>query len=234
MRYPDISSFNSNDPSWSQPMTLCFMHTVFARQYHTRSPRTWFPLMGLDRPIRLSLIFAFASVSIAAIRHLWRISAIFLKRPSSMSPGTRGIRPNTHCLGMYPLCCCTRLFFASVSSSSIVWKSLCDTSMSSTILYPTCRKYLALFSTCSICQCASAGVGSTNVPRPSALSKNPQSETCADQLGDILDFQPISTNLSLSRESRQFDQQFGSRCACLMQHPRCSAPSASSSHEEIP
>ena len=38
--------------------------------------------MGLDRPIRLFLIFAFASVSIAAIRHLWRISAILLNRPS--------------------------------------------------------------------------------------------------------------------------------------------------------
>ena len=52
--------------------------------------------------------------------------------------------------------------------------------------------------------------------------RNPwQSETCADQLEDIMDFQPISTNLSrkLSRWSRQFDQQSGSQCACLMQHP---------------
>ena len=51
-----------------------------------------------------------------------------------------------------------------------------------------------------------------------------------------LDFQPISTNLSrkLSRWSRQFDQQSGSQCAYLVQHPRCSAPSVSSSHEEIP
>ena len=56
-----------------------------------------------------------------------------------------------------------------------------------------------------------------------------QSETCADQLEDILGFQPISTNLSrkLSRWSRQFDQQSGSQCAFLMQHPRCSAPSVS-------
>ena len=69
-------------------------------------------------------------------------------------------------------------------------------------------------------------------------SRNPwQSETCVDQLGDILilDFQPISTNLSrkLSRWSRQFDQQSESQCAYLIQHPRCSAPSVSSSHEEM-
>ena len=63
-----------------------------------------------------------------------------------------------------------------------------------------------------------------------------QSKTCADQLEDTLDFQPISTNLSrkLSRRSRQFDQQFESQCAYPMRHPRCSAPSESSSHEEIP
>ena len=111
--------------------------------------------MGLDRPIKLFLIFTFASVSMAAIRHLWSISAILLNRPSgtklrrsgfssSMGPGTLGVRPNTHCLGLYPLCC-TRLFYASVSSSSIVLNSLCDTSISSTILYPMCRKYLAFF-----------------------------------------------------------------------------------------
>ena len=42
-----------------------------------------------------------------------------------------------------------------------------------------------------------------------------QSETCADQLADILDFQPISTNPSrkLFKWSRQFDQQFESQCA---------------------
>ena len=45
--------------------------------------------MGLDRPIKLNLIFAFASVSIAAIRHLWRISAILLKRPSVSSGWVR-------------------------------------------------------------------------------------------------------------------------------------------------
>ena len=32
-----------------------------------------------------------------------------------------------------------------------------------------------------------------------------------------------------SRWSRQFDQQSGSQCAYLMQHPQCSAPSVSSS-----
>ena len=47
--------------------------------------------------------------------------------------------------------CCTRLFFASVSSSSIVWKSPSDTSMSSRVLYPICRKYVFNLSDLPVC-----------------------------------------------------------------------------------
>ena len=27
-RHPNVSSFNSDDPSWSHPLTLCLMHTI--------------------------------------------------------------------------------------------------------------------------------------------------------------------------------------------------------------
>ena len=188
--------------------------------------------MGLDRPLKLFLIFAFASVSIAAIRHQWRISAILLNRSSgsklgrsefssSKCPGTQGIRLITHCLGMCPLCC-TRLFFASVSSSSSVWKSLCGTSMSSTFLYPICRKYLHCFPPVPVL------VQQICLVLLFCRRTTWRSETCADQLEDALDFQPISTILSrqLSRWSRQFDRQYESQCAYLMrihdvQHLQC-------------
>ena len=41
-------------------------------------------------------------------------------------------------------------------------------SRSSIVRLPTMRGFLAWFSTCSMCQYASAGTGSTKIPRPSA------------------------------------------------------------------
>ena len=63
-----------------------------------------------------------------------------------------------------------------------------------------------------------------------------RSETCVDQPEDILGVQPITTILSRrpSSWSRQFDRQSEQQCAYLMRHPRCSALSMSSSHEDIP
>ena len=126
--------------------------------------------MGLDRPIKLSLIFAFASVSIAAIRLVAHLPYVV----------------NTwHCFQLVPS--------ASVLRPVLV-QQICHVLL-------LCRR----------------------TPW--------QSETCADQLEDISDFQPISTNLSrkISRWSRQSDQQSESQCAYLMLHLRCSAPSESSS-----
>ena len=96
------------------------------------------------------------------------ISRMGLDRPIKLFNDFR-IRLSLNCrhfdLGMYPLC--TRLFFASVSSSSIVWKPLCDTSMSHLSQIPSIVFNLSHLPVCfSQCQFH-------NIPCPSVLSKNP-------------------------------------------------------------
>ena len=164
--------------------------------------------MGLDRPIKLFLIFAFASVSNAAIRHLWRISAILLGRPSgsklgrsefssSKCPGTQRIRPNTHSARQalsgshFATHQCPQQFCIPFVANT--WHCFPPVPFAS-VLQPVLVPQICLV----LLPC-----------RRTPL----RSETCVDQLEDILGFQPISTNLSrkLSRWSRQIDQQSGSQ-----------------------
>ena len=172
--------------------------------------------MGLDRPIKLFLIFAVASVSIAAIRHLWRISAILLKRPSRSKVGrqsslqanvlapeesgrTPTVSASIHCVA--PDC----------SLHPSARQALCG-SRSATHQYPQqlCIPFVASTWHCFPPVPSASVLQPVLVPQICLVllhcRRTPwRSETCADQLEDILGFQPISTILSrkLSRWSLQ-------------------------------
>ena len=188
--------------------------------------------MGLDRPIKLFLSFAFASVSIAAIRHLWRISAILLNGPSGSRLGGSefSVLACIHCVA--PDCSLHPPARQALSGSRFATHQC---------LQQFCIPFVANTWHCFPPDPSANVFQPVLVPQICLVllpcRRTPwRSETCVDQPEDILGFRPISTILSRkpSRWSRQFGQQSDSQCAYLTQHPQCSAPSMSSSHEDIP
>ena len=132
-----ICSVKTDDSCNSHPLTLRLMDSLTLLSSGTLHLQEREPhLIGLDLAIQLFLMFALASTSIAAIRHL-SVLGLFPSCSNSarsvIVSKKRGLEPavliRNPSLGKYPLCC-TRLFFASVKSSSNCWKSASSMSRS--------------------------------------------------------------------------------------------------------
>ena len=115
-------TWNSSESwAWSHPVALRLMDSLTCSPVvYCISKNVILSMVRTALPIKLFLIFVFASTSIAAIRRLCLHWACFLNWPSGSKSGrselssrtwqgTRKDDPSTHCLGKCPVCC-TKLF----------------------------------------------------------------------------------------------------------------------------
>ena len=182
--------------------------------------------MGLDRPIKLFLIFAFASVSMAAIRHLWRVSA--------WHPGNQTEHPLSWHVSivLHQTVLCIRQLVKHCLEITLRHINVLNNPASHLSQIPGMVSHVShlpmCFSRCWFHKYASSFCLVEETPgdltpvwinSKTSWASSPSRPTCRESLPYCLG--------SLIGKSE-------SQCAYLMQHPRCSAPSESSSHEEIP